>query len=85
MTTTSDVRAACQHLHETFCPATCLSAFPVIEVSEIGSDVALTARRWSESYPSPAAALAALPKWGTRFNRAEEEVRGALREAGYEV
>ena len=85
MTTIDDVRAACQLLHETFCPATCLSAFPIISVTEAGADVVLSARRWAQSYPSPAAAMRDLPRWGTRFRKTEGEIRKALMDGGFEI
>jgi len=76
--TIAQLRSACSMLAKRFSPPTCCGAFPVIEVTEIGNDVILTARRWSEAYPSPAAAMAALPMWGARFNRSDGEVRKAL-------
>ena len=81
-TTIKDVRRAAKILADHFPVMGCYGEFPLISVTEIGADVALTARRHSESYPSPAAALKALPGWCERFNRDEEDGTAVLREAG---
>lgn len=85
MTSIDQLRSACLFLARRFSPENCCGMFPIIEVTEMGRDVILTARRWSESYPSADAALADLPMWGTRFRRSEEEVRQALRGEGFET
>ena len=82
MRTIDDLSRAVRLLKKHFPPAGCYGEFPLIEVTEIGADVVLTARRYSESYPSPDAAIRSLPSWCERFNRDEDEGRGVLAEAG---
>ena len=78
MKTVKDVRNATQALADHFPTMGCYGPFPRIGVSEMGADVILTARRYSESYPSPQAALNALPGWCEKFNRDEDEGRAVL-------